>query len=1278
MILSQLAASALNPLSPRAKLLIGVGVALLFILGIVLLVLALRRRRRSQLTLIQTEIKASRLIQIWERFLKPFSLRARWTIRTYPWAVVFGETGSGKTSLITRKVDWQSQTNQLLPSYTQDSALQIFLGSKVLVEELSPALLADASKTGIGALERLWRPLASRQSPTAVLVLSARYLAQATPAQVQRHSQLVRGKLNVLMQLIGGPIRTRVCLTFMDHAPGFAAFAELLSKVGVPLHLNLGEIEPTKEALAQAFSAYERYTPLTLTRMQAADFRATINFLDAAPTILGQAADYLRVISEEVAFSPTPQLERLYFFGQGHETGGGNPFLVKGARPLIRVGTLQRLGVRDRLRVLLGLVSTGIGRHLVICAAVAALVLISCGVIYRRHIHKIDGAEDQIGVFEGAIQRAQHSLNLPAESHAVRVAALAAGDQLEKIEIAERILPFIGDMAIERKQQLRQRYLDGIRRAYLLPAVERYKGPAARDRLVYSLGALYAASNNSLGAMVQAGIGDWASAIPIPEAVLLKYVRLSTNTWPEPVLVTLPPSTTAGQSPLDSLEPWSQYLNALNETFQSQGLSRAQLQKLQLVTQRFAEALVQVQRNQATERVVRTLSEQSPLDIKKLFGPSLSALLPPRWLLDNAATLAQLFQLIVNTPLAAERPDQLNLSELVTMLTQNPLEAAKRQQPSEQIFTFDLNGKSYKFSSRRWQELLMRGRRADLLGAMAGIASPGGKRESGEEKSPGRRRRSKRARHAAQVVESSKDEPPAEAPSKSAKRGAEEGVIQPIDREPTSSQTLLPLYTKASFEQEVKPSLLEGEQKLVSAGLSANERELFSRFLLGRSQRYARNYRNANLAYILGYKPQEGGLAAVITMLTDLLQPNSPLLTRLRTVGENVALGELPGPYLRPMLDENLILQPVVRLSAGKDGVYPEYEKYKLIIAAMLHTLDGSAQELTPAMPMSGGGDKEKKAAPPPLFGDALPPAGRLALSILQGAESSPLKQVEAFLDKAGVSGDLRRPFLLPVQRVYRLGLRDLEHAVQSGWQKERAETLVPLLGRFPFSRRVEREIAADDLESLKPPDGRFWRFVRGYVAPLCAEREGGVLVPLPNRLGGLALPRDLLPTIQSIGRLSRTLWNKDGTRQPISLVIKPLPLPALPPGGAAVTRSFFMCNGASVQGMNQLPTPHKLQIPWWQQENAAVGVDIGEAGSSSRQHLSIDVSGSQWSCYRLIDKAVLIEKSAHWRVPNPAGPELPVRFEFGEDPFAVFGLKSRAGAERAAEDEGGGREAAP
>src|SRR5205085_1132256 len=119
--------------------------------------------------------------------------------------VVLGESASGKSLLISKYTDWKGQAAQFYPSYSVDPQLQIYVGSKAVIQEVPSTLLADTSTVARTALLRLWRPLFRKREPIAVLTFSAAALRQATPESLRTQAQTLRGKLNVLSRIANRP-----------------------------------------------------------------------------------------------------------------------------------------------------------------------------------------------------------------------------------------------------------------------------------------------------------------------------------------------------------------------------------------------------------------------------------------------------------------------------------------------------------------------------------------------------------------------------------------------------------------------------------------------------------------------------------------------------------------------------------------------------------------------------------------------------------------------------------------------------------------------------------------------------------------------------------------------------------------------------------------------------------------------------------------------------------------------------------------------------------------
>lgn len=1260
-----LAAASLSSSLPLALI---IGVVVLVLIGLVLLFLWLRARNRAAG---EIGMRPNRLQRVYSRFLRPLPWRARRALRTYPWVVVLGDAGVGKTQLINSCVDWQGQANQFFPSYTTDPLLQLYLGSKVIVHEMAAPLLGDSSRAAQDALRRLWQPLMGVQPPMAMVILSVRALYKQTPEQIQRHAQLLRGKLNLLSELIGQPVRTRVVLTYMDRAEGFGEYVRLLHQNGIPIHVPLRDDAGQLVSLQAGVTHHEKYLPLALTSLSALEFRTLVEFLVRSPNITAQVGECLRILGEEIAFSMTPAFDRMYFYGQGLESKLPNPFVARFLLPGIPLHKLAGRGL-SLLRTLFDFAP--LRTHLIGCALVALLAALVYGSIYRNHTRKVDDADAAVERLEVAIGRSQTSLNPPSESQAVRAAASEAGNALLRVRASEEGKPLIWRLRHDDKISQRTRFASAVRRAYLLPALERQRQPSSRDRFIYTLGAAYAGRKNSLGEEVRRAPAVWAAAVPMPEEVLLKYVDVSDPAWNERVPIS---GSLAGAdanvrfNAAADLGPWLNYLTVMDAAFAGPTITALQLQRVQAVTRRFNDALLQAQKNRAAERVLRVLSEETAVDLKYLFGPALAALMPPSWLSDNADSLMGLFQLVLSSSLDGPRADQMNLTDLMNLLTTSP-DAAK-QAPKDVVFPFELLGKSFKFSTARWLELLARSRRQDVLRAVTGGSSDADRKSSSNklaalqsDAAGDADRGSKKKKHRRHRHHSKKK-------SRNVAESHTEGDVGSVrgerDLETAGSDSVPAIYTRVGFEREMKPSLIDAEKRLPTAPLSPEQRQALERYLLDQARRYARNYRDAQVAYLLGYHPKADTLPAVLALLDDLQQPSSPLLERLRVVADNLNLGKLEGPFFAPLAEQLASLSPILKIGTAKDGAYPEYEKYKAILARLARDLTG--EDATPATPMAaaagdkGGADAAGKAAAPAA--DPPTSAARVALLNLQGVETAPQKKLDAYIDAQGLVGDLRRPFLIPMLRVHRLGLADIESAVGDRWSEEYSARIRPLLDRFPFNRQAKTDAAIVDLAVLKPPDGAIYQFVQRQIAPMYSEKPDGTLVPLKNTLGTLKLSDSLLATTSRLRRLTRALWTPEGAEKPIPLSVKPLPLPPVGGGEQVVTQMFLTCSNVSVYGFNQMPESKPFPLPWWRQETSAAGIELGSAGSKTRRYQSIDVASSPWSFFRLLEKATWEGLTATWRIENEApGPARAVRFAFDSDPWALFKVSSsRSSRER-------------
>ena len=119
-------------------------------------------------------LPANILLNVWLQFKNniPFKLRHEALGNTF--SIVIGDAGSGKTEIINQHADWQGQDYRFYSSSTNDNLLQIYLGAKALVVELSSSIIYDTSTDVYHALKKLWGHFPP--SPQVLMVIDATVL----------------------------------------------------------------------------------------------------------------------------------------------------------------------------------------------------------------------------------------------------------------------------------------------------------------------------------------------------------------------------------------------------------------------------------------------------------------------------------------------------------------------------------------------------------------------------------------------------------------------------------------------------------------------------------------------------------------------------------------------------------------------------------------------------------------------------------------------------------------------------------------------------------------------------------------------------------------------------------------------------------------------------------------------------------------------------------------------------------------------------------------------
>lgn len=1275
---------------------------LLIVAGAVLLFwwLRLRKRREEGTAYVKPtqSMTKQRLSEVWERFQTRLPSTVRATTPELPHFVVFGNTGAGKSALISRKVDWQGQASQFIPSYTADPLLQLYLGSKILVEEFSAAIQDGTAQSYNDALKKLWRGLEVEQIPTVIVVLSAPVLITQPPDQIRQQAQLLRGKINVLSETCGSTARVRICLTHMDRLRGYSELARFLAKEQTQLELSVGS-DPSSD-LTDSMTRYERYLPRALTTLPVSSFESIIEFLRGADQLLSPTASFVSALTDLAIGSLRPEVQRIYFASLAADEQISNPFTPPPEVRSTALGSrlarwLRPFGIRPM--------------HAMVAMLLLGLGLSGLTYATRRHHVVVQAASEANLTFDQAVARAQQAHN-SGESDVVRRAERSASQSLLATSEAEqRFRPFHLIYRTD-KRHAESLFLTSIRRGYLLPSLERAIRQRARDKILASLVALYATNDNTLGSLIKASATDFSTDLNVPRDTLLDYVSHSSEPWTEVAVATLPPFPPEDlRYSLSDLSPWRSFLVDVYKAIARPYITKEELTTLQKRSAGLREGMLALRRAAQLRQWYRNLAEESPLDMLKLFGQEVGILTPDPWLIDQREPVERLLRMVSESSITTEQAGTKSLYQLLRWLndTSGTTSPVKPLDPTESEvlrFLFPADGTTIDISRKDWEELLSRSRKRTFSVD-----------ESDHSPTVG----PKRSRPCSKLGKKRGLLPPC-------KVGARSAARNPSSKPSLVSQTALPLwsqeeftpklaalltgdelpavglsdvYNRVVYHREVLPLVTELKKALSGhRNLSAEERISLSRAVQKELARYSQGYCAALLTYHLGYRVSASSPSQLHAELVDIIRPGSRFVARLKTLVDNVSLQGLEEPYLRPLATCIADFRPIVELMTPQDqspGPKPETKSDANADAKTDAKSDGKAdakaapsgrspsdaasakvEGLTPFQAAvakliadldrspttdkaSGGPDKpataQDKSA---LLASKLSALGRSALAMHEGSEESSLAKAEQFLDHAGISGPLRRPFLAPFLAAHQLGATEIEHVLSQHWKEVMQPQITPLLSRFPFQRGAEREVAPSDLDVLSERKGPLFADLRSLYSVAVTER-GEAYVGKSGALGTLRVPKDMLPTMNKLAKLSRALFSADGNRQPLQLAIRGLPGPMSSSRSTAQSALAYLQIGkASAYGFNQQMSAATLQVEWWAQGAAVIGVERTVAKTGRKHTQTMEVTDSAWSLYRLLQRSTLDGSGVStWRIIGDGPDETQIiRFAITPDPWELFG----------------------
>jgi hypothetical protein len=868
---------------------------LAIILGIglvILLIVFIKRRRAKKVEPPVEEIKekpfpSSTLLNVWKEFLRQIPKEFRRSIMMYEPFVVLGESGVGKSSLIDACTDWQGQARQFYPSYTTDPLLQIYLGSKVIVQEIPRALLNDSSKPALAALRKLWKPLFRKREPTVVVVLNGAAFQADTIDSLKKQAQMIRGKINIISRLRRKPVKVCIALTHMDQREGFLEFSKFLSENNIPLDLRFAS-KTDLQNLPSCLEQYEDYLSHGLTTLPAKDYLKIIAFLRQAPDLFSRVFIFTKILRSPDPLSPEPEVIRVSLVSEKEgESVISNPFVSD-----FRAEDLRRI------QPLL--------KHQVAAAAIVVfgVAYLLSGYFYERHLlNKTDRQMVRMQVSPPALE------DYDVEMHRL---FLDFSMSLKK----DPLLAFLPNFFPDFQQKINDRLVRSIRRFYLIPELkllsEQGQVEEVQERSLYLLSLMCATNTNQLGKLIlenlQEESQEWSRRLGLPRLLIEDYVN-NNQDLPQVARdlskLDLASLKAKGQPP--DLLPWLVYFRELKKAYVRPWITKAHLQKLQEEAARGLELLGKLERYNLYSKFSKLLDSEL-----RLLKPAVR--IDFIWTQGkgskfNRESIRQFLNLLRTLSIEYPPTKEVSLGQLMEN-SKGMMTVLSNEPQGGKAFKFSLAGEGFEFSEMKWKELAVR---SMITLSLRDFIS---ENERGD----------------GLLFFESYDR------------------FDDVVMNPTNEGRFLFLgkgkvdgrFTREAFEQRVKPALVELPEFLEKLQVEKSEKARFRNLVFRETQAYAERYVAEWRGYYWDFDVQAESVEELRYVLTQVQLPSSPFQAFLMTIKENTTLELGDNPFFSPLESKLTTFAFIGRIMEQRKEEIPELENYRAILAQMQRDLESS------------------------------------------------------------------------------------------------------------------------------------------------------------------------------------------------------------------------------------------------------------------------------------------------------------------------------------------------
>jgi hypothetical protein len=1238
----------------------------LIVLAIALLILFIWwSRRRKALTDLSPIPEFGK---IWQTFLSAVPKEFAYCIELYQHYIAIGESGSGKSLAIDLYSDWQGQARQFYPSYSTDPDLQCFLGSQVVVQELPAPQLQNTDPRLRQALLKHWRKLYKKRDPIVVVTVKGPSLIGMTPETLKRQAQLIRGKINILSQIRGKAVETRVVLTHMDELNGFSEFTRYLRQHRTPLAIKLKDINDFV-GVGETLLPYEQYLTRILTHLPGQDYMKVLTYFEEVPELLERAGEFAQVLTQPDPLSYAPAVEEIFLGAAAQQSS--SPYHLKPESAEFTASQRPRF------------------KHRVACCALLAFAFIYFSYTFLGERFYWQTGVESVATFYTAPQDGR-DLEILDDSEVV--------ESLEDLELLDYLNqqenPFAwGPLYHHSEWQKRvvTRFLEGLRQSYLLPKLRKIiDNETGGERSLYLLAVLYSSRESELGQRILLEIDRWSRLLKIDPMIVRGYIENSETAWSERNLPEIAVVLDRVES-LNSDEGFTRWLVFLEQlqpfmetskpTSKEVVLLQGQLSEIQAAAERLQENFERTQRWILALKLCQSKPLKRLPAVKASYERLTSESKYTKWIRKATPDIEVLLPTIINARID-DTPKSKDMHLAQFMRSVQAIRALPK--PSAKRLEFEVGVEAFKLDIANWNQLILRSKLKGFLSQFMGEIQKNGMR----------------------LFFNSRNVYP--------------DIV--LNRTNNGSfvyrgKARIPgRFTRGAYDKQVLEVFKKYDSFYLSFEklLDKNSAQRFQSLIDQQIYAYAQQYHDANLAFYVAFQVRTPSTGALRVAVRQMQLPVSPFSDFIQTIAVNTELADLPpvlnpkttekkegteaeegdeektedsakaeGPTdpnnpekavekrqtrLEPILAKMRRFEPIWGLAKTLSEGLSELDKYKQILGLIQARLEGGeVDDSLVAATIGGNGatpvapaKPEKKDPAEISFEAQLTPAGAMSLVILQDGRDSYLSLTSRWLNSVGLRKEMQRPFFTPIFELYKIGLEDIEINVAKNWQTKVYTEAKPFLLRFPFNPKQKVDVNPLKLTETFKQDGRFWTLFNSLVLPVL-KGKNGQLIARNSIIRQVKLPGNLLSVANRIDRLTKALWDEAGEPKALKFHITPgLLADASRPNRPAMVLSFLSAGGSSVFGFNQKPYKQVLSVRWWDRETSATGLRLIDREEEREFYLRNRVTNQLWSIWRLLLKGEELKKGEFtWNVAEEAGGLKLTRFRYEEHPWELFRIEN-------------------